>query len=89
MVGRRVAYLTLFKAFVGCFEQANGVVLTDSTEGEEMKLRECDCGSEVIYIDPRDRYVVFCHTCDVCTVSYTKVDDALEAWNAGITEEIA
>ena len=54
-----------------------------------MELRKCDCGSEVIYIDPRDRYVVFCHTCDVCTVSYTKVEDAIEAWNAGITEEIA
>lgn len=52
-----------------------------------MKLRDCDCGSDIIYIDHMMGYVVFCHTCDTCTMQYTKVEDALEAWNAGIVEE--
>ena len=52
-----------------------------------MKLRDCDCGSDIIYIDPRDGYVVFCHTCDTCTMQYTNAEDAIEAWNAGIMEE--
>ena len=42
-----------------------------------MKLRDCDCGSDIIYIDPRDGYVVFCHTCDTCTMQYTKVGGML------------
>lgn len=51
-----------------------------------MKLKSCDCGSEIIYIDPRVGFVVFCHTCDKQTYGYDTVEEAMLAWNEGVFE---
>lgn len=52
-----------------------------------MELRKCECGSDVIYIDPRHGWVVFCHECNVETIGENAtVEQAIQAWNEGKVE---
>lgn len=52
-----------------------------------MDVKECKCGSDVVYIDPRHGWVVFCHDCDVETSGmHATAEEAIAAWNRGEAE---